>query len=1104
MSERERLRQAISALQAQRAALGGEVVDAALGPMQRRLDELEDIEERTASPLAAERKLVTVMFADISGYTAFAERQDPEAVRELMNACFSCLAAIVGKYQGTVDKFIGDEIMALFGAPVAHEKAPESSLRAALEMMDALGEFNGHHRTDLGMHIGINTGLVIAGAIGSKGREQYSVMGDPVNLGARLEDASERGQILVGPNTYRLTRDLFDFNTLEPISVQGKSDRVPVYELIRAKPAPKTSWGIEALQSPIVGRDEELQKLRAALDRLREGTGGVISITGEAGLGKSRLVAEVRQNHQQGITWAEGRGLSYAEDTSYSVARDMLYSLLDAEYDAPSAEVKVALRESVDRFLPDEPEETYPYLAYLLDLPLDEPNAQRLHQLPPEALQTHMLDSFSRYVQFRSLAEPLVLVGEDLHWGDPSSLHLLRMLFSLTESAPLVVLLVFRPESERIRTFDQSIRKARGDRYERLELSPLSRDASRRLIQNLLQTENLSSGICDLILDKAEGNPFFLEEVLRSMVDAGVVVLEKDRAVAAAAVEDIEVPDTLQGVVAARIDRLSTEDKRTLQTASVIGRVFQRRVLAYISEQERTDYSLDNSLRALLRREFIRLRELASRYDTADEEYVFKHVITRDVTYQSLLISRRRELHRVAAEAIEALFPDRLDELAATLAYHCEQAGLPEKTAAHLHVAGERAVRVCAYHEAIAHLSHAVDLLDSLPETPERNTRKLDVLLVLSIPYAATEGYGAPNVADVLYRARQLAEEVGSREQLHHVLVLVSSLRTMRAQRGFLEPAERSLDIARGLNDDRRITTSSGALGFALLHAGEFGRARAHLEEASAFLTPRAEQPLPSMWGFDEMVWNLQWGAWALWFLGYPDQALRQGEETIARTERLGHPHSLATALGFAGAGIAMLRRESERAEPYLERVTRLASEEQLAAYQALTMAMTGWLRAEQGEMDQGIEQLRDGLNGMEAIKVRSLNTLFYTLLAEKCWQAGKLDEGLTVTAEGLARGRQSGERICEAEMHRVRGELLLMDNAREEARGALRKALDIARHQEAKSLELRAAVSLGRMLKSEGREGEARDNLQPVYTWFTEGFDTPDLREARGMLEAL
>ncbi len=293
MNEREQLEQAIRALEAQRAILGDAVVKAGLGPMRRQLAELE---KGAAPTLKGERKLVTVMFADISGFTALAETMDPEAVRDMMNDCFERLAPVVQKYGGTVDKFIGDEIMALFGAPVAHENDPGRALRTALEMVETLAEFNAERGTELELHFGINTGTVIAGGLGTYERQEYTVMGDTVNVASRLGDVSERGEILVGPDTYRLSAPLFEFETMEPVRVKGKAEPLPVYRLLAAKAIPGKMRGIAGLESPLVGREAEFHALQEAIERLQTGTGGIVTLVGEAGLGKSRLVAEIRGN----------------------------------------------------------------------------------------------------------------------------------------------------------------------------------------------------------------------------------------------------------------------------------------------------------------------------------------------------------------------------------------------------------------------------------------------------------------------------------------------------------------------------------------------------------------------------------------------------------------------------------------------------------------------------------------------------------------------------------------------------------------------------------------------------------------------------------------
>ncbi len=648
MNEREQLEQAIAALNAQRTILGDAVVEAALGPMRRQLAELEEAERKPAPAFEGERKLVTVMFADISGFTALAETMDPEAVRELTNACFDHLVPIVEKYEGTVDKFIGDEIMALFGAPVAHENDPERALRAALEMMESLAAFNSARGTDLGLHVGINTGLVIAGGIGSEGRQQYSVMGDTVNLAARLEDVSERGEIFVGSDTYRLVAPLFEFESLEPIRVKGKAEPVAIHRLLTTRAVRGKMRGIEGLRSAMVGRGAELEQLGAAIGALQEGQGSAISIIAEAGLGKSRLVAEARQASSAEVAWVEGRALSYTQGMSYWIARDVLRALLGVEADTGLEEISAALRGSIESLLPERgSEDVWPYLAHLLDLPLDEAVAGRIAQFGPQALQERILRAFSGYVRARS-QQPLVLVWEDLHWADGSSLNLAESLLGLSNEVPLLFLFVFRPEKEAVWDLHQRVGKAHAETYQVIQLQPLTRDHSASLVQGLLKIENLPDQTRTLILDKAEGNPLFLEELLRSLIDAGMVLVQAERAVATDTIHDlkaIDVPDTVQGVIAARIDRLPANDKYTLQTAAVIGRTFQKLVLKYLLDQEQASIHLDASLDELQRHEFVRLREaLAGVGISVDLEYIFKHVLTQETAYNSMLIAQRKAL----------------------------------------------------------------------------------------------------------------------------------------------------------------------------------------------------------------------------------------------------------------------------------------------------------------------------------------------------------------------------------------------------------------------------------------------------------------------------
>ena len=776
MAEREQLERAIAHIEAQRAILGDAVVDAALGSMRQRLAELEQAERETTPTFAGERRLVTVMFADIAGFSSLTETMDPEAVRDLMNACFERLVPIIiEKYEGTVDKFIGDEIMALFGAPIAHENDPERALRAALEMMDALTRFNAERGADLELHFGINTGLVIAGGIGTRGRQEYSVMGAAVNLATRLEEVSERGDILVGPDTHRLTEPLFEFELLEPVRVRGKAEPIPVYRLLAPKAIPGKVRGIVGLESPLVGREAEFRALQESVERLRAGVGGIVTIVGEAGLGKSRLVAELRsQVSGLRLDWVEGRCLSYGASIAYLLWLDVLRGLLGVTAEAPPVAIRDALRERTERL-----ESVYPYLAWLMSLRPElcpEPRRRVVEGLPLEAdaediardlegekLKVGAFRAVETLIESMARRRPLVIVCEDLQWADPTSIELLEQLLPLTDRAPLLFLCVFRPEREhgcwRIK---ETAARLYPHRHTDLWLAPLSAAESETLVGNLLRVEDLPQRLKWRILSHAEGNPFYVEEIIRSLIDSGAIVRNEatGRWQATRDVTDIVIPDTLHGVLMARIDRLQEEAKRVLQMAAVIGRIFPHRVLAAISwarsptlgkalvldgqyrvSDRSPERELDRHLLTLQREEMIR-----ERAREPELEYIFKHQLTQEAAYNGLLKKERRVFHRQVAEALERLFPDRIKEQVGLLAHHWERAGEAEKATEYLLRAGDQARLAYAHQEAIDYYRRAMAFL----KEGGQHERAARTLMQLGLTY---------HTAFDFRRARQAYEE---------------------------------------------------------------------------------------------------------------------------------------------------------------------------------------------------------------------------------------------------------------------------------------------------------------------------------------------------------
>ncbi len=699
----EQLESALAAVNAQRSVLGDEIVDLMAAPLRQQL------QERRQPVLApsAERKLVTIMFADISGFTAMSETLDPEQVRRIMNGCFDALVPCINRYGGTVDKFIGDAVMSLFGAPMAQENHAESAARASLDMLEALDRFNRAQGTTLGIHIGINTGLVIAGGIGSQDQQQYSVMGDAVNLAARLEDASEGGEILIGAATYRLISPLFDLETRAPIALKGKIEPVPNYRLVGIKSAPGDLRGLPGLRSPLVGRSHEQSRLQEAVAALTEGRGRCFAILGDAGIGKSRLISELRQTTSGASEWAEGAALSYATQTSFFLARHLLLSLLGLSSGADSADIDEALRTSVEATIEEDASTTYLALVRLLDLPSAQA-AAIFKDVTPQGVRAQMLTAYRDYVRARARKRALVMVWEDLHWADPSSLALLDLLLPLTDEAPLLIVLVSRGDESPATSVINAATSSHGDRFEIFRLAPLSPPDSERLIDHLLKVELLPGTTRQFILDKAEGNAFFIEEIIRSLIDAGMITLEGGQVQMTEQIERlraIDIPPTLQGVIAARIDRLPRLEKQTLQMAAVIGRLFQRPVLAHLCKEEvEAANQLDERLVRLLERELIRQSD--------ETEYTFNHAATHEVAYGTLLLEQRKRLHGVTAQAIEALFPHNLEELAPTLAYHFKSAGMPDRALPHLLRAGERAKATYANAEAIAFYRSALEQVD--------------------------------------------------------------------------------------------------------------------------------------------------------------------------------------------------------------------------------------------------------------------------------------------------------------------------------------------------------------------------------------------------------
>ncbi len=542
-----------------------------------------------AAHLSGERTMVTALFADVVGSTSLAEQMDAEDWTAIMNRAFDRLSPIIYKrYEGTIARLLGDAILAFFGAPLAHEDDPVRAVRAALDMIADVREYaeevRRKHGIDFAMRIGLNTGPVVVGDVGSNLRYEYTAMGDAINLAARMQSAARPMSVLISEHTHRFAAPVFECNDLGQIEVKGKAERVRVYEVLAAKAAPGRMRGLAGLESPMVGRDAELQALLKSSAAAQAGLGRAVNIVGEAGLGKTRLLSEWKAAAGPSLRWAEGHCLSYGQGLAYHLLLDLLRSLIGAPAAASEPETHAALKSLTEDLhgAGDGALDVYPYLGHLLSLQLEGAALERVKALDPQALQAQYLAALRKLLGAIAARHPLVLVFDDIHWADPSSTELVVKLLTLASESPVLFCFITRPDRETPGWKMVQAARDLGAGLTETTLNPLSDADSRQLVSNLLEVEALPDNIRTIILQKAEGNPFFVEEVIRMLIDRGAIIKQDDHWAAGKGIETVEIPDNLQGLLLARIDRLPDETKRTLRVASVIGRQFAVKVLEQV------------------------------------------------------------------------------------------------------------------------------------------------------------------------------------------------------------------------------------------------------------------------------------------------------------------------------------------------------------------------------------------------------------------------------------------------------------------------------------------------------------------------------------------
>ena len=1044
--------------------------------------------------IEGERKQVTVMFCDMEGFTALSERIGPEEAYTIMDQVYEILIHKVHDYEGTVNEMTGDGIVALFGAPIALEDAPQRAIRSALAIHRAMVFFSDGIRGErkiqpVKMRIGVHTGPVVVGTVGNDLRVEFKAVGDTVNVASRIEEIAEPGTTYVSADTFKLTEGFFRFEGLGDRELKGKEKPVKVYRVLTPSTS-RTRFDVSSERglTPLVGRERELELLVDGLERAKTGRGQAFSIIAEAGLGKSRLLYEFRKTiANENVTFLEGKCLSYNRNVAYHPVIDILKSNFKIRESYGDFEIREKVKEGL-RTLDSDEASTLPYLLDLLSV--KESGIDKI-LLSPEEKKARTIEILIKIVLKGSELRPLIMVIEDLHWIDNSSEESLRYILEGISGARILLIFTYRPEF--VHTW--------GGRsyHSQLNLMRLSNRESLQMVAFLLGTSELESNLAELILDKTEGVPFFIEELIRSLKDLKVIEKKDAMFCLIKNIKDIDIPSRIQDVIMARVDSLPEGAKDILQVGSVIGREFGHNLLKEVLENP--EQELLSRLSVLKDSELLYERGI---YPAST--YIFKHALTQEAVYQSLLKSTYQKYHRMIAEALEQHFPEIKEAQPETLGHHFTEAGLADNAILYWKKAGARAVRRSSNIEAITHLNKGLDLLKILSDTPERAKLELDVTIALGSALIPAKGQGAPEVEHVYSRAFSLCQQIKDSSHIFPSLMGLCAFYQGRGQHQKPhELAKQILAHAQRKQDPALLLPAHYVLGISFFYLGELTKSKSHLEKIATYYTPQQDRLSILPHGTDPTVTSQIWVSWILWYLGYPEQARQKSQKACTLAEELSHPHTLVFVLLLASR-VHQYRREGQATQELSEKILSLSIEHGFPLRIAAANFMRGWALAEQENRIEGIAQMHKGMSEWHSTGTKTNHTYFKTRLSETYGKEGQPEVGLNLITEALSMINESDERFCEAELHQIKGDLLLLQAApdKHQAESCFQQALEVARNQQAKSLELRAAMSLSRLWQSQGKKEEAHNLLSEIYNWFTEGFDTADLKEAKALLEEL
>jgi predicted ATPase/class 3 adenylate cyclase len=1042
----------------------------------------------------AERRQLTVMFCDLVDSTKLSSQLDPEEYREVVRGYQQVCTDVIQRYDGHIAQLLGDGLLVYFGYPQAHEDDAQRAVRTGLGMLDPMEALQTRLKREqdiqLAVRIGIHTGLVVVGAMGGGERYEQLALGETPNIAARIQGLAASNTVAISEATYRLVQGYFECQALGGQTLRGVAEPLHVYRVLQASGATsRLDVALTRGLTPLVGRESEVTLLLERWQQVKDGHGQVILLTGDAGIGKSRLVQMLKEHvaNQPHTCW-ECRSLSYFENTALFPLTDLFHRLLrfQAE-DTPDAKFG-KLEQMLSQYrLPVE--ESVQLFAPLFSLPLPEDRSPALH-LSPQRQRQKTLETLVAMLQELAERQPVLFIIEDLHWIDPTTLELLSLVLDQTPTSSMLVLLTCRPQFQPSWTHRSYLTE--------VSITRLSQPQIERMVERVAGGKTLPHAVMQQIVERTDGVPLFVEELTKAIVESGYLKAVNGHYELTGTLPALAIPATLQDSLMARLDRLVTA-KAVAQYAAVIGRQLAYPLLQVVSQLDET--TLQRELGRLVEAEIVYQRGLPPQ-----ATYVFKHALIQDAAYQSLLRSTRQQYHQRIAQVLEAQFPEIVATQPELLAHHYTEAGDQEHAVGYWQRAGERALQRSAYLEAVQHLTRGLQVLATLPHTLARDHQELDLQMALGPALMSTKGQAALAVEQTYARAQELCAHIGETPQLFQTL---QGLWRFYNGRGALPTgrkiAEQLLRLGQRAAVPALLLQAHSLLGNTLFYLGDYADALMHQKQGPAFTNPTMQCAHGFHLGVAAAAGSLAVTALTLWCLGYPTQAVQKSQEALALARALAHPYSTTVVQHWA-AHLHHRRREPLAVQAQVNTLLPLAIAQGFALYTGYGTCWQGWVLAMQGESERGIAQLHQGIAAVTAAGQTLTRPLCLLLLAEAVGHGGQVEEGLRLLAEALTALAASGRGDLLAEVYRLQSAFLLRQSVPDvtRAEACFQQALAIARRQQAKSWELRAAMSLARLWQQQGKRNEARALLAPIYGWFTEGFDTADLQEAKALLDTL